>query len=78
MRQRYMNAMTLVQRYEMPDIFLTITCNKNWAKIKNELLSTNDIENRLDLISWSFSVKLEEFKDELFKKNIFEKVVAYT
>ncbi|KAM1397251.1 hypothetical protein ACFX2I_014855 [Malus domestica] len=36
--QRYQGAMTLVQKYRRPDIFLTMTCNPNWEEISDELL----------------------------------------
>ena len=32
-RQRYLDAMALVQKYGKPDIFLTMTCNPNWDEI---------------------------------------------
>ncbi|XP_071935702.1 uncharacterized protein [Coffea arabica] len=78
MRRRYMDAMSLVQRYGKPDIFLTMTCNKNWPEIKKLLLPTDKVENRPDLISRVFRAKLEVLKDELLKKNIFGKIAAYT
>ena len=37
MRRWYMDAMSLVQRFGKPDIFLTMTCNPNWDEIKREL-----------------------------------------
>jgi len=37
MRRWYMDAMALVRRFGKPDIFLTMTCNPNWDKIKREL-----------------------------------------
>ena len=37
MRCRYLNAMTLVQRYGKPDLFITMTCNPNWTEIKAHL-----------------------------------------
>ncbi len=29
--------MVIVREYEKPDLFITVTCNPNWPKIKNEL-----------------------------------------
>ena len=78
MRRRYMDAMTLVQRYGKPDIFLTMTCNQNWPEIRKELGSTDTIDNRLDLVSRIFRAKLELLKHEVIKKQIFGKVAAYT
>ncbi|XP_035547439.1 uncharacterized protein LOC118348947 [Juglans regia] len=77
MRKRYMEAMTLVQRFGKPDIFLTMTCNPSWKEILDELGPQEEAQNRPDLIARIFRAKLEELKDELFKREIFGKVSAY-
>ena len=71
MRKRYMDAMTLVQRFGKPDIFLTITCNPNWCEIKEELETYEIAQNRPDLTTRIFHSKLEELKYENFKKKIY-------
>nr|XP_027098996.1 uncharacterized protein LOC113718280 [Coffea arabica] len=78
MRRRYMDAMSLVQRYGKPDIFLTMTCNPSWPEIKKHLADEDEIQNRPDLVSRVFRVKIEQLKDDLFKKNLFGEVAAYT
>ncbi|XP_071905155.1 uncharacterized protein [Coffea arabica] len=78
MRRRYMDAMTLVQRYGKPDIFLTMTCNPSWPEIKNHLLETDESQNRPDLITRVFRAKIEQLKEDLFKKHLFGHVAAYT
>ncbi|XP_027076803.1 uncharacterized protein [Coffea arabica] len=78
MRRRYMDAMTLVQKFEKPDLFLTMTCNPNWPEIKEHLIAADETQNRPDLISRVFHAKLEKLKDELFKKHIFGEIAAYT
>ncbi|XP_071924722.1 uncharacterized protein [Coffea arabica] len=78
MKRRYLDAMTLVQPYGKPDIFLTMTCNKSWPEIKKLLLPTEKTDNRPDLVSQVFQAKLQILKNELFKKHIFGKVAAYT
>ncbi|XP_035544582.1 uncharacterized protein LOC118347979 [Juglans regia] len=77
MRKRYMEAMALVQRFGKPDIFLTMTCNPSWKEILDELGPQEEAQNRPDLIARIFRAKLEELKDELFKREIFGKVSAY-
>ncbi|XP_062075423.1 uncharacterized protein LOC133779481 [Humulus lupulus] len=77
MRKRYMEAMSLVQRYGKPDIFLMMTCNPNWPEITNELSPHEGSQNRPDLVARVFHAKLEELKDLLFKRQIFGKVSAY-
>ncbi|XP_062085411.1 uncharacterized protein LOC133791503 [Humulus lupulus] len=77
MRKRYMEATTLVKLYGKPDIFLTMTCNPNWPEITNELFQHEEPQNRPDLVARVFHSKLEELKDQLFKKKIFGQVSAY-
>ncbi|KAG6649191.1 hypothetical protein CIPAW_07G195500 [Carya illinoinensis] len=77
MRKRYMEAMTLVQRFGKPDIFLTMTCNPNWEEILEQLNPHEEVQNCPDLIARIFRAKLEELKIDLFKREIFGKVAAY-
>nr|CAD1821608.1 unnamed protein product [Ananas comosus var. bracteatus] len=59
MRRRYLDAMTLVQRYGKPDIFLTITCNQDWDEIKAMLRPGELAQDRPDLTSRVFRAKIE-------------------
>jgi hypothetical protein len=77
MLRRYMDAMAIVQHYGKSDIFLTITCNPNWLEITQELKHNDEIQNRPNLIARIFRAKLEELKDDLYKKNILGPVVAH-
>ncbi|XP_019236509.1 PREDICTED: uncharacterized protein LOC109216777 [Nicotiana attenuata] len=77
MRRRYMDAIALVQRFGKPDIFLTMTCNPSWPEIKEHLLSTDEVQNRPDLISRVFRAKVEELKKDIVKRSIFGKVAAF-
>ena len=77
MRKRYLDAMTLVQRFGKPDIFLTMTCNPHWIEIQQELIPMEEAQNRSDLIARIFKAKLEELKKELFNKEIFGPIAAY-
>ncbi|XP_071933437.1 uncharacterized protein [Coffea arabica] len=47
-------------------------------KIKNLMLPTDEAHNRLDLLARIFHAKLDVLKQELFKKEIFGSVAAYT
>ena len=77
MRRRYIDAMALVQHFGKPDIFFTMTCNPSWFEIKEESKSYEEAQNRPDLIARIFRAKLEELKDDLFKKQIFGPVAGY-
>jgi len=38
MQQLYQDSMAIVREFGKPDLFVTVTCNPNWAEITNELL----------------------------------------
>ncbi|XP_058189254.1 uncharacterized protein LOC131306843 [Rhododendron vialii] len=78
MRKRYLDAMTLVQRYGKPDLFLTMTCNPNWLEIRAELKQHEEVQNRPDLLSRIFRSKFHYLCKEVVKKELFGPVAAYT
>lgn len=78
MRRRYVDAMSLVEKFGKPDLFITITCNPSWPEIKNHKLRSDEVHNRPDLLARVFHAKLDIFKQELFKKEIFGSVAGYT
>nr|GMD04580.1 uncharacterized protein LOC109176597 [Ipomoea batatas] len=78
MRGRYMDAMSLVQNFGKPDMFVTMTCNPNWPEIKGLLQYNDDAQNRPDLIARVFHAKMQELKNDITKKQFFGEVVAYT
>ncbi|CAI9303540.1 unnamed protein product [Lactuca saligna] len=78
MRQKYVDAMALVQKFGKPDIFLTVTCNPNWPEIKQNLSVHEEAQNRTDWIVRVFHAKLEQLKHEVFKNHIFGDVAAST
>ncbi|XP_031127556.1 uncharacterized protein LOC116029649 [Ipomoea triloba] len=71
MRGRYMDAMSLVQNFGKPDMFLTMTCNPNWPEIKGLLQYNDDAQNRPDLIARVFHAKMQELKNDITKKQFF-------
>ncbi|XP_021808472.1 uncharacterized protein LOC110752178 [Prunus avium] len=77
MYQRYQDAMTLVQRFGRPDLFITMTCNPNWEEIKRELLPGQTPQDRPDLLTRVFRAKLEELKEDINGKGVLGTVVAY-
>ncbi|XP_031120254.1 uncharacterized protein LOC116023396 [Ipomoea triloba] len=77
MRRRYMDAMSLVQRFGKPDLFIIVTCNPNWPEIKELLKYVDKPQNRPDLLARVFYARLEELKNDIFKRHIFGEVIAY-
>ncbi|XP_076929151.1 uncharacterized protein LOC143593389 [Bidens hawaiensis] len=70
MRRRYLDAMTLVQDDGKADIFLTMTCNPHWPEICDNLKPGQTAQDRQDLVSRVFRAKLEDLKEQLFKKHV--------
>mgnify|MGYP004715271773 FL=1 len=77
-RRRYVDAVALVQKFGKPDLFITITCNPSWPEVKKHMFPTDEGHTRPDLLARVFHAKLDLLKDQLFKKQIFGAVTAYT
>ena len=54
-----------------------MTCNPELKEITNELKKCQLAQDRPDLTSRIFRAKLQDLKDQLFKNEIFGKVVAH-
>ncbi|XP_074303772.1 uncharacterized protein LOC141638264 [Silene latifolia] len=76
MRRRYLNAMALVHKYGKPDHFITITCNPNWAEIKEELAPSEQAQNRPDLVARIFHAKLILLRKQIRENKIFGEVAS--
>ncbi|XP_074293518.1 uncharacterized protein LOC141620583 [Silene latifolia] len=77
MRKRYLNAMSLVQEYGKPDLFLTMTCNASWPEIKEQLGPGEEAQNRPDIVVRVFHAKLIALKKQIMEKHIFGEVAAF-
>lgn len=76
MLQNYQDAMTIVTRFGKPDIFLTFTSNPRWPEITSELEPYQSVQNRPDLVTRVFHLKLRGLLDDLFKGHVFGVVIA--
>ena len=77
MKKRYMDAMALVQHFDRPDLFITMTCNPDWIEIQQELRPGQTPQDRPYLVTRVFRAKLQDLKEQIFKKEIFGIVVAH-
>ncbi|KAG2203527.1 hypothetical protein INT46_011432 [Mucor plumbeus] len=77
MAQNYYDAMNIVRRFGKPDLFITFTCNPKWPEITRELLNNQLASDRPDLCARIFNLKLKELLDDITKKHIFRRVVAF-
>ena len=77
LQQLYQDSITIVRTFNKPDLFVTVTCNPNWPEITTKLLPNQTPANRSDLISRIFKLKLNSITNDLFKRRILGKVIAY-
>ncbi|OMO57296.1 DNA helicase PIF1, ATP-dependent [Corchorus olitorius] len=76
--QKYQDAMAICRAYGYPDLFITFTCNGNWPELKEamEFLLGLRPEDRPDLVTRMFHVKLQSLIDDLMKKSFFGPALA--
>ena len=79
MHQNYQDAMAVVTKFGKPDLFVTITMNPKCTEVTENLKPHEKPENRPDLISRIFHLKLQRFLDDILnpEKGLFGKVIAY-
>jgi len=60
MKARYLDAMSMVQHFGKPDLFITITCNPEWPEIYELILPGQSAQDRSDIVSRVFKSKLRK------------------
>jgi len=78
MNQLYQNFMALVRKFEKPDLFITMTCNPNWLKILHELRHGEEANNRPNLTSKVFNMKLNDLFKDLLQNGVLGTMLATT
>ncbi|XP_013639786.1 PREDICTED: uncharacterized protein LOC106345068 [Brassica oleracea var. oleracea] len=81
MREKYMDAMAVCQTFGYPELFITFTCNPKWPEITRHLQQRRlKSEDRADILSRVFKMKLDSLIFEIHNKNLFgsSRGVIYT
>ncbi|XP_074289034.1 uncharacterized protein LOC141614177 [Silene latifolia] len=81
MRVNYLDTMTICRWFGYPDLFITFTCNPKWPEITRFVRNRGlNPEDRPDILSRVFKIKLEELMIDLKERHIFGRVraVVYT
>ncbi|XP_072062242.1 uncharacterized protein [Arachis hypogaea] len=80
--QNYQDAMAICRYVGYPDLFLTFTCNPKWSENDYMLedIDGQKSDDRLDIVSRVFSIKLMELINDNKCRHIFGRVtdVVYT
>ncbi|XP_065210885.1 uncharacterized protein LOC135840629 [Planococcus citri] len=74
MREKYLDAMSIVGRFGSPDLFITFTCNPKWPEISDNLLYSQTASDRPDLVCRVFSLKYKELIYDIVENKIFGEV----
>ena len=77
MQQRFQDAMAIARYYGKVDLFITMTANPKWTEITQELLPRQDASDRPDLVARVFELKREALMNDIRKRGIFGRNVAY-
>ncbi len=76
MNQLYQDSMALVRKFGKPDLFITMTCNPNWPEILHELRPGEEANDRPDLTSRVFNMKLNALFKDLLQNGVLGTAVA--
>ncbi|XP_074305335.1 uncharacterized protein LOC141640430 [Silene latifolia] len=74
MRVNYLDTMTICRWFGYPYLFITFTCNPKWPEITRFVRNRGlNPEDRPDILSRIFKIKLEELMIDLKERHIFGK-----
>jgi hypothetical protein len=76
MVQNYQDAMAICRWAHCPDAFVTFTYNPQWPEIKRALLPGQQPQDRPDLVTRVFKIKLKELINDIHKKHILGDTIA--
>jgi hypothetical protein len=75
-KQLYQDSMAIVRKHGQPSYFITMTCNPDWPEIRRELLPTQRPQDRADLCSRVFALKLKQLLHDITQRGIFGRVIG--
>jgi len=61
MREYAHDALTYCRKFGRPDLFVTMTCGKNWPEIQSQLRLDEKPEDRYDIITRVFAMEVKKF-----------------
>jgi hypothetical protein len=76
MVQNYQDAMAIYRWVGCPDAFATFTCNPQWLEIKIVLPLGQQPQDRPDLVTQVFKIKLKELINDIHKNHILGHTIA--
>ncbi|KAF9643366.1 hypothetical protein BDM02DRAFT_3065665, partial [Thelephora ganbajun] len=77
MKQCLQDALALARFHRKIDLFITVTCNLNWPEITRELLLGQTAADHPNLCARVFNMKKQAIIEDIYKRGIFGRTVAY-
>ncbi|XP_076031041.1 uncharacterized protein LOC143019228 [Oratosquilla oratoria] len=81
MKERQQDALAYVTYFGSPDYFITFTMNPNWIELREAMDKTGSFDTqtneRPDLVSRVFKLKVDSLMEDLTHKHIFGRVRAH-
>jgi hypothetical protein len=74
--QNYQDAMAICRWAGCPDAFVTFTYNPRWLEIKKALPLGRQPEDRPDLVTGMFKIKLKELINDIHKNHILGRTIV--
>ncbi|XP_065639509.1 uncharacterized protein LOC100203419 [Hydra vulgaris] len=75
-KENFEDAMAIIKKYGKPDLFITFTCNPKWRVITANLYPGQTANDRPDLVTRVFKLKLNNLLNYIFKHGL-GKVVTH-
>jgi hypothetical protein len=76
MVQNYQDAMKICRRDGCPNVFVTFICNPQWFEIKRALPFGQQPQDRPDLVTRVFKIKLKELINDIHKNHILGRTIV--
>ena len=77
MVQEFQDSLALNRRFTGPDLFVTFTCNPKWKEVLDQLGPGETSNDRPDIVTKVFRIKLAALLDDLTKRHVLGKVVSW-
>ena len=77
MLRMYHDAMAIVRAHGKPDMFITMTCNPEWDEIQRNLLKGQKAQDRPDIVTRVFRMKLKSLISDIKDRHVFGKTIAH-
>ena len=69
--------MAIARHFKKINLFITMTANPNWCEITHKLYPGQTSYDRPDIVMHVFKLKKDKLLDNVYKKHIFGRAIAY-